>query len=925
MHLSSHPLFSKVLRTFALCFTFFTCYIHVAQAQVIYGLSDNNLISFSAQNSNSLLNNVPISGIALGQVLSGLDFRPATGELYSMGYNATSGEARLYTINRISGLATPIGAAVINLGVNLGRIGFDFNPTVDRIRVTGSNNANFRLHPVTGAIAATDTPLAFATTDPNTSATPNIGAIAYTNSFIGAATTTLYNYDVSLNVFTTQIPPNNGTLNTIGTSNISLNSADLSAGFDIVFDSVTQTNLAYFAANTGTSTADKLYTVNLTTGNVTLVGNIGTAVAVNDIAVLIERFVPLMITGDLVYGLTNNNSLITFDSEKPGIIRTIVPVTGIAVGQVLSGLDFRPATGELYGIGYNAVSGETRLYTIDRATGVATPIGAAAINLGANLGTIGMDFNPVVDRVRVTTASGGNFRLHPETGALAATDTNLAFATGDPNQSTMPMVGTSAYTNSFKGTTATTLYNITQNNVLTTQIPPNSGTLNTIGNLGITLDATDRSFDLDILYQTATMTNLALVAANTSGKTADALYSVNLSTGAASAIGNIGLAVPVKNIAILARRPDLSLSITANTSNYTQYSNVTYSITVTNTGRAGATGVSVDAGLPNGMVFVSSTTSKGSYSLFFERWDVGALAPNESATLTLVLFTLVKTPNIVNFVQVLSQDQPDMDGSPNNDTDQTTNEDDEASVTILGTPLPPGGITADLSLTASAGNNQYDIYVPITYTVTLSNNGSDAANFIEVRAGLPQGFVFSSSAVTSGEYSLFHQRWSIPTLAAGQSVVLTLVLFPLIENAPVNNFFQVIASGQSDPDSTPNNGVCCTSTEDDEANVLVSPSLSFRNNDDTNNSRVKNEVYASAATLFPNPANSEIRLQLNAETTNHDASVRVLNALGKVVYTRQIVVEKGGNEWVIDVANLSNGLYFVQLPTREVLRFIKID
>jgi uncharacterized repeat protein (TIGR01451 family) len=331
-----------------------------------------------------------------------------------------------------------------------------------------------------------------------------------------------------------------------------------------------------------------------------------------------------------------------------GIIRTSVPITGIAVGQVLSGLDFRPATGELYGLGYNATSGEARLYTIERTIGVATPIGTDAINLGANLGTIGLDFNPVVDRVRVTSSSGSNFRLHPTTGALAATDTNLAFATGDPNQGTMPLVGTSAYTNSFKGTTATTLFNITQNNVLTTQIPPNNGTLNSIGNIGIALDATDRSFDLDILYQSATMTNQALLAANVSGKTADALYSVNLTTGATSLIGNIGLAVPVKNIAIFARRPDLSLNITANTTNYTQYSNVTYTITVTNTGRAEATGVSVDAGIPTGLVFTSSTASKGTYNLFFERWDVGTLAPNETATLSLVLFTLVKNPNIVN-------------------------------------------------------------------------------------------------------------------------------------------------------------------------------------------------------------------------------------------------------------------------------------
>lgn len=73
----------------------------------------------------------------------------------------------MYTLNLTTGAATAVGAAPITLATNLGKIGFDFNPTVDRIRVTGSNNANYRLHPVTGVIAATDMNLAFAVTDVN--------------------------------------------------------------------------------------------------------------------------------------------------------------------------------------------------------------------------------------------------------------------------------------------------------------------------------------------------------------------------------------------------------------------------------------------------------------------------------------------------------------------------------------------------------------------------------------------------------------------------------------------------------------------------------------------------------------------------------------------------------------------------------------
>ncbi len=257
-------------------------------AQTAFALSGNNLISFKVNAPGILLANVPVSGIAPGQLIEGLDFRPNTGQLYALGYTQSTGAARLYTIDLTSGAASAIGAAPTTLKANMGKISVDFNPTVDRIRVTGSDNSNYRLHPVTGALVATDGNLAFAATDVNASANPSIGAVAYTNSYIGATSTTLYNYDDSLNVFTTQNPPNNGTLNTLGASAITVNLADPSTDFDIYFDAGSSTNKAYFAANTATQTADHLFTVNLTTGVATMVGQIGNGIAIIDIAISLQ-------------------------------------------------------------------------------------------------------------------------------------------------------------------------------------------------------------------------------------------------------------------------------------------------------------------------------------------------------------------------------------------------------------------------------------------------------------------------------------------------------------------------------------------------------------------------------------------------------------------------------------------------------------
>jgi hypothetical protein len=251
--------------------------------------SANSLLSFDTQNPALVRSQLGISGLSAGQSLVGMDFRPATGELYALGYNATNGESQLYTINTTTGAATAVNAGPIVLSLGNGsQVGFDFNPTVDRIRVIAANNANYRLHPVTGAIAATDGSLNFAAADVNSGKNPSIGSGAYTNSFKGATTTTLYVYDDSLNVLCTQVPPNDGILNTLGSSNLTANLMDASGDLDIYYDTENQQNVAYGIVNITGTTADVLYKVNLSTGLFTQIGKVGNGIALRDLAITID-------------------------------------------------------------------------------------------------------------------------------------------------------------------------------------------------------------------------------------------------------------------------------------------------------------------------------------------------------------------------------------------------------------------------------------------------------------------------------------------------------------------------------------------------------------------------------------------------------------------------------------------------------------
>lgn len=526
-----------------------------ATAQTLVGLTTDGKIFEMAQAAMPGTASTPITitGVALGQTIVGIDYRPNTGELYALGYNELlpTANAQLYTINKSTGVATAVGA-VISLTLGTGSIGFDFNPTVDRIRVVGQNRKNYRLHPTTGAIAATDTDLAYAGTDVNNGATAQIGACAYTNSYIGSEVTTLYDYDQNLNILATQIPPNNGTLNTIGSSGISVNSASASIGMDIYFDPATKMNIAYLNANTGTGTNDNLYTINLSTGATTMVGQIGGGIVVKDIAAVIDRTVPSTYTGQLVYGLTKNNrNLIKFSTDNPELIRELLPITGLTAGQVIVGMDIRPLDLGLYALGYNEMTRAYQLYSINTTTGAATAINTTPLTINLGMGQkIGFDFNPTVDRIRVVSTNDSNYRLNPITGALAATDTILTYNVTDGNTGKNPYVSTVAYTNSYKGTTGTTLFGIDDSlGVFTNVVPPNQGYLNTLGTNVVVFNLADLTNDMDFFYDSAASANIGYMAANIGASLNDNFYTIT-TAGVATLVKPIGLGVQVSDIAV---------------------------------------------------------------------------------------------------------------------------------------------------------------------------------------------------------------------------------------------------------------------------------------------------------------------------------------------------------------------------------------
>ncbi len=243
-------------------------------------------------------------------------------------------------------------------------------------------------------------------------------------------------------------------------------------------------------------------------------------------------------------GIAANGRLVLFASDNLEDV-TVVQVKGLQVNETLLGLDMRPATGELYALGSTS-----RLYKIDWQSGQATPVGSAPFSTLLAGENFAFDFNPVVDRIRIMSDSGQNLRAHPDTGAIAAVDASLAYAAADSGFASVPAVSACAYTNSDTDpATGTTLYDIdTARDVLVIQNPPNAGTLNTVGALGVDVTGV-AGFDIAVSTGTA-YASLIVDEGNPNAQRAS-LYSIDLATGAATASGKIGGPKPLTSLTAL--------------------------------------------------------------------------------------------------------------------------------------------------------------------------------------------------------------------------------------------------------------------------------------------------------------------------------------------------------------------------------------
>ncbi len=507
--------------------------------------ASGKLITVNRSASTTVRTSNFVTGIPAAETLMDIDYRPQTGdgELLLLSRDS-GGTGRLYLVSAATGAATlrsTIGGAtpVVLTGDH---IGIDINPALDRLRVITSSGQNLNVN-IADGVTATE-----ATINP---AGAVIVAAAYTNAFVNTASTTLYTLDSNTRMLNRQDPASDGTQAAVGSLGLTTVTAPL--GFDI--NAVNNEGLLSMTEG-GTA---KLFSVNLVSGAATGSTALPAGETYRGISLRTQKEPQVIaevtgITGSTNACTTTARCLISFTHSNPNNYTILKSGFTLGTGVTLLGMDFRPQNGDLVALGLDA--SEAKLYSISLggagapAAGTVTELSTlspdvsdtadgnapytSALLPAAATNFYAVDFNPVVDRLRIVGSNNVNLRVNVETGATF-TDTTV----GRPS---FAIAGTAFNSDSM-------LYGLdSANDRLFTIANPNTGgtpgRLTQVGPLGVDVGEVN---GFDIIGSSE-----AYFVGTDAADNAVKLYALTLSTGAATLRGMVGTTGQLTNIVALA-------------------------------------------------------------------------------------------------------------------------------------------------------------------------------------------------------------------------------------------------------------------------------------------------------------------------------------------------------------------------------------
>ena len=257
---------------------------------------------------------------------------------------------------------------------------------------------------------------------------------------------------------------------------------------------------------------------------------------------------------------------------------------------------------------------------------------------------------------------------------------------------------------------------------------------------------------------------------------------------------------------------------------------VTYVVSVANTGTLPLSGIVITSVLPTGFTYAQSTLSEQNAT------RTGSTNPTVGAARPVWGTWRIDPAGrvlITQVVNVAGNVQPGIYDSDSQAWSLQIGMIDDDGLTAQDSDTPPSAdpendedvevvVIADLALDKSANTLTPAIGGPIVFTVHITNTGPSDAPGVTVSDTLPSGYTLLGSSATAGSYQSNSGLWTLGTLANGASARL-VVTATVNASGPYTNFAEVATSAPTDPDSIPGNGDPNAPDEDDEDSVTPLP------------------------------------------------------------------------------------------------------
>lgn len=198
---------------------------------------------------------------------------------------------------------------------------------------------------------------------------------------------------------------------------------------------------------------------------------------------------------------------------------------------------------------------------------------------------------------------------------------------------------------------------------------------------------------------------------------------------------------------------------------------IKWSVVVSNNGPDIATNVRVNDLLDDGLIFVKSSSTKGSYDAKSGIWTIDSLAPETDETLN-IYCKVNKIGKILNFVSV---------NSTQYDWNESNNHDNESVDTVK---------IADLSVIKLINNSNPNYNDLIKWTIIVSNNGPNMATGVIVNDLLPKSVEYISSYLSKGFYNPVNGIWDVGNLNVGEELQLNIVS-KIVKTGDITNVVNV--------------------------------------------------------------------------------------------------------------------------------------